>query len=436
MTHASVHIQIAPESAPTTPCWFGEVAIVAQILKTYGLVDLIETKVRFARARFDHFDLIDFVAVLIGYALSGEPSLQAFYTRLAPFSEVFMALFERSRLPHRSTLSRFLGVLDQPSVDALRSLFADDLVARKPFGSPPGGLWDRLGQHWLVTDVDGTKQAARQRALPHGAELPVPHRRFDRVCAKGYFARKRGQVGRTRTTVLQPYTHQWIGTFSGPGNGDYREELRQALQAITAYAAAFSLPLSQVIVRVDGLYGNKAPLNEILSCQCGVVGRSKEYSWLHLPEVQTRLQAAPDAQVTHPESGTVRDLYDCLAVSLTPTGPVIRLLVATHPASDHKPAIGVVRKETVYELFYTTLPPHAFTASDVLQVYLHRGSFETVLSDEDQEQNPDRSRISLALRSGLLADHLSMDVESPFRTRTTSLSSCHAFDGIFPCFSG
>ena len=95
MTHASVHIQIAPESAPTTPCWFAEVAMVAQCLKTYGLVDLIETKVRFARARFDHYDLIDFVAVLIGYALSGEPTLQAFYTRLAPFSTLFMALFGR-----------------------------------------------------------------------------------------------------------------------------------------------------------------------------------------------------------------------------------------------------------------------------------------------------------------------------------------------------
>jgi hypothetical protein len=94
--------------------------------------------------------------------------------------------------------------------------------------------------------------------------------------------------------------------------------------------------------------------------------------------------------VTHPESGAVRDLYDCLAVPLTPAGPVVRLLVATHPTSDHKPPIGVVRKESVYELFYTTLPPHAFTASDVLQVYLHRGSFERVLSDEDQEQDPDR----------------------------------------------
>jgi hypothetical protein len=189
---------------------------------------------------------------------------------------------------------------------------------------------------------------------------------------------------------LQPYTHQWMGSFSGPGNGHYREELRQALQAITAYAAAFALPLSHVIVRVDGLYGNTAPLKELLSSQCGVIGRSKEYSWLELLAVQTRLRSAPDAQVTHPESGTVRDLYDCLAVPLTPAGPVVRLLVATHPAGEHKPAIGVVRKEVVDDLFYTTLPPHAFSASDVLQVYLHRGSFETVLSDEDQEQDPDR----------------------------------------------
>ena len=237
----------------------------------------------------------------------------------------------------------------------------------------------------MVIDVDATKQAARQRALPQTPELPAPHRRFDRVCAKGYFGRKRGQVGRTRTTVLQPYTHQWLGTFSGPGNGDYRAELRQALQAITAYAAAFALPLSQVIVRIDGLYGNKAPLKEILSCQCGVIGRSKEYSWLDLPEVQNRLLSPPDVQVTHPESGAVRDLYDCLAVPLAPEGPVVRLLVGTHPAGDHKPAIGVVRNETVYELFYTTLPSPAFTASDVLHVYLHRGSFETVLSDEDRK---------------------------------------------------
>lgn len=38
------------------------------------------------------YDLIDFAVVLIGYALSGEPTLKAFYERLLPFGEVFMAL--------------------------------------------------------------------------------------------------------------------------------------------------------------------------------------------------------------------------------------------------------------------------------------------------------------------------------------------------------
>ena len=39
----------------------------------------------------------------------------------------------------------------------------------------------------------------------------------------------------------------------------------------------------------------------------------------------------------------------------------------------------------VYELFVSTLPRLSFTCSDVLDLYLHRGSFETVLADEDEE---------------------------------------------------
>jgi len=44
----------------------------------------------------------------------------------------------------------------------------------------------------------------------------------------------------------------------------------------------------------------------------------------------------------------------------------------------------------VYEQFFTTLPSPAFTPADVLDLYLHRGSFETVLADEDEEQAVDR----------------------------------------------
>ncbi|GHO82583.1 hypothetical protein KSZ_05890 [Dictyobacter formicarum] len=218
-----VTIQITPQSAPSPPSWLGEVAAFAQVLTYTGLLKTIQDEVRFARARFGRYDLIDFGAVLIGYILSGEPTLLAFYERLAPFASPFMALFGRDQLPHRSTLSRFLATLDQPTVEALRTLFHKDLLARKPFPSL-GGLLDRTGGQWVVIDVDGTRQTARQRALPQADTLPAPHHRFDQVCAPGYTGRKRGEVVRTRTVILQTHTHQFLGIFGNAGNGDYRGE--------------------------------------------------------------------------------------------------------------------------------------------------------------------------------------------------------------------
>jgi hypothetical protein len=74
--------------------------------------------------------LIDFLVVLFGYAISGERTLEAFYERLQPFAVPFMALFERDRLPARSTLSRFLAALTAEPIEALRTLFLDDLLSR------------------------------------------------------------------------------------------------------------------------------------------------------------------------------------------------------------------------------------------------------------------------------------------------------------------
>jgi hypothetical protein len=124
MMQPSVKVQIAPQSVPSMPSWFGEVVILAHILSRFGLILAIEEHVRLARARFGQYEVIDFLVVLLGYAVSGEPTLEAFYARLAPFSEAFMALFERSALPHPSTLSRFLAAVDQPCVEALRTLCA------------------------------------------------------------------------------------------------------------------------------------------------------------------------------------------------------------------------------------------------------------------------------------------------------------------------
>src|SRR6266487_3272421 len=390
--NASVTIQTSPESVSAVPLWFGEATVIAHYLRHEDVLSDITERVRFARHRFGQYDLIDFVVVLLGYAISGERTLEAFYESLRPFAVPFMALFGRGSLPHRSTLSRFLAALDQAPVEALRTVFLEDLVARPlEKEEQTGGLWDRQGNHWQVFDVDGTRQAARQRALPSTSDLPPAQRRLDEVCAPGYLGRKRGEAVRTRTTVLQAHTHQWVGTFSGAsgaGNGDYRGELRQAVKVISAYMQAQQLPLSQAVVRLDGQYGNGAIVADVVGLS--YVMRGKDYGLLDLPEVQARLTQPPDQQTTHPETGTCRALFDCPDLLLTPSGPCTRVIVATHPATATPAPIGTTRGEVVYELFYTALPQGAFTPADVVDLYLHRGAFECVLADEDEEQGFDR----------------------------------------------
>ena len=144
----------------------------------------------------------------MGYAISGEPTLAAYYERLLPFATPFMALFGRSQLPARSTLSRFLAALDQASVEALRGVFLQDALARPGPAEGVGGLWDRRGQRWVVFDLDGTRQAARQRALPQGPDLPPPQRRLQAVCAPGYTGRKRGEVVRVLISTSRSPTRQ------------------------------------------------------------------------------------------------------------------------------------------------------------------------------------------------------------------------------------
>ena len=92
MASSKVEIQTSPESVPSMPSWMGELTVVTHYLTQLGLLEQIAKRVRFARARFGVYDTIDFVVVLIGYALSGEPTLKAFYERLHPFARPFMTL--------------------------------------------------------------------------------------------------------------------------------------------------------------------------------------------------------------------------------------------------------------------------------------------------------------------------------------------------------
>jgi hypothetical protein len=102
----SLHIQTSSETQFATPSWLGEVALVASHLQKQGILTKISARVRFARRRFGRYDVIDFLAVLFGYALSGERTLETFYTAVPPFAPAFMA-----QVPPRKLTG---GLLPQP----------------------------------------------------------------------------------------------------------------------------------------------------------------------------------------------------------------------------------------------------------------------------------------------------------------------------------
>src|SRR5207248_10243944 len=85
MTHPSVQIEITSEDVPSVPCWFGEVAIMAQLFTTCGVLQAIERRIRLARPSFGTCEVLDFVAVLIGYVVSAEPTLLSLYEVRSPF---------------------------------------------------------------------------------------------------------------------------------------------------------------------------------------------------------------------------------------------------------------------------------------------------------------------------------------------------------------
>jgi hypothetical protein len=178
-----IEVQTFSDDRPSVPEWFAEVVIMVHYLATKGLLDAFAHQVRLVRGRFGNYEPIDFLALLIGYAISGERTLVAFFERLAPFGSAFMALFSRTCFPHRSSLSCFLADGDRPCLEAFRALFEQHCFAEEWTAETIGGIFDRQGRRFIVFDVDATRQAARQRALPSTPELPSPRRRLDAVCA-------------------------------------------------------------------------------------------------------------------------------------------------------------------------------------------------------------------------------------------------------------
>ncbi len=215
---------------------------------------------------------------------------------------------------------------------------------------------------------------------------------LDAVCAPGYTGRKRGEVVRTRTTALQMHTRQWVGTYAGKGNGDYRAELPSALPAITTYLTQFTFSAEMALVRLDGQDGDAVVVAEILLANVPVVTRGRGYQLLEHPQIQRVLAHPPAARVSRVSSDEVVELFDGGWLPLGEGLPHVRVMVARHPAPPAGKPVTVGKRidAWVYELFLTDLAADGFLAEEILDLYHGRGAFEAVLTDEEVEEDPDR----------------------------------------------
>lgn len=393
-TVAGLKLMTNAQVNPAIPGWLTEALLVGQYWQASGLLEQLQRSVRVHRGRMGRYEVCDFVLLLLAYSVSGLDTLQSFFEQLASVSSILMAVWGRQKCPVASTLSRFLADVDGEAVEALRELFEAALLKQQlPFANQLG-VTDRIGKRWLIFDVDGTTKAVRHRVLPNQATHPVLKRRSRAACVPGYSGRKRGEAVRTRTTIAQAHTRQWLGTFAEAGNGNSKEDLQRCCALLQRYCCRPEVAMSSALLRLDGLYGSANYLSILQQRQLSYITRCRDYHLLKDPKVQAQLAASPQQQYLHPDSPDVtRELFDIECVDATRRGylePLRLIIVRMIRFSKQKRSVGKYEGKYLYEVFLTSLPSSGFSAADVLSLYNGRGGFEQTLSEEDTELDCDR----------------------------------------------
>jgi hypothetical protein len=158
--------------------------------------------------------------------------------------------------------------------------------------------------------------------------------------------------------------------------------------------------------------GDAAPLLDVFSAGLAVVRRSRASASVgsgrafRIAWSMHQIRSGPTEDQWH----DARARRWCLRPLHESRDPRDDGRVATHARTSSDPEVFVARDGIVSELVVSTLASPALTAPDLLELYLHRGSCETVLA---------------ALRQGAREGSLGLP-SSPFvrRQQGSSLSGC------------
>jgi len=128
------------------------------------------------------------------------------------------------------------------------------------------------------------------------------------------------------------HTRQWVGTYAGKGNGDYRGELASARRPIIAYLKHFAFPPEMALIRLDGAYGDATVVAQLLLASTPSVPRWRGYLLLEHPQIQRVLAHAPTASMARMNSGVVVELFEGGWLERGEDLSPVRVIVARHPA--------------------------------------------------------------------------------------------------------
>src|SRR5260370_16337036 len=90
ISNLGIEVQTTSEKRFSVPAWFAEVVIIAGYLEQKGILEAFAHQVCLVRGRFGTYEPIDFLALLIDYAISEQRTLSDFFHLFSPLQQAFI----------------------------------------------------------------------------------------------------------------------------------------------------------------------------------------------------------------------------------------------------------------------------------------------------------------------------------------------------------
>lgn len=192
-----------------------------------------------------------------------------------------------------------------------------------------------------------------------------------------FVGRKRGELKISRTTLQHAGSGLWLGMWTAPGNGDWRNYRHKAIARVREVCTTAGLCYERALIRVDGEGGNTPFITGCQEAGLRCLTRITAYEHLDIPAICLHLNAAVWHEVEDSGSGPKRYAVDLGRIQLpcsprtlredgTPFAPVMSRVVVARYCSETGRGAGRWLDGWNYELFATDLEAEAYVAPEVV----------------------------------------------------------------------